>query len=227
MGRVVQDGYIIGYRHGGYMKLTHQQEKDLIKDYQRTGDINKVYNYALRFVNIFLRDYYGHDKEDLYQECCIGLLRGIRKFDVEQDLRLETYVKYWIRAMYFEHMRKRNIVKISKRDFFLKDSKGQYIAKTSCTSFDNPGPEGLSLDSLLHNENSPDPVDVCTEKEVFDILDSIEDLAIKDMVINSYGLYGRDTVTLVELGKKHNMSKEWVRLNIKKCIKHLQLKVKV
>ncbi len=51
--------------------------------------------------------------DDLFQEGCVGLLEGIRRFDPDRGTRLSTYASWWIRARLFRYvLRNRRLVRL-------------------------------------------------------------------------------------------------------------------
>lgn len=83
--------------------LTPDQEKELTTKYYETQDIairNKIVTHNLRLVISIAKKYsvkHG-SRWDLVQEGNYGLIKGVDKFDPTKDIRLSTYVSWWIRA---------------------------------------------------------------------------------------------------------------------------------
>lgn len=79
--------------------LTVAEEIDLTTRYHATKDIklrNEIAGHNLRLVLKIANDYPRN--QELVNEGCIGLVKGIEKFDPSKGYKLSTYVSYWIRA---------------------------------------------------------------------------------------------------------------------------------
>lgn len=79
--------------------LTVAEEIDLTTRYHATKDVklrNKIAVHNLRLVLKIANDY--PPNQELLDEGCIGLIKGIEKFDPTRGYKLSTYVSYWIRA---------------------------------------------------------------------------------------------------------------------------------
>ncbi len=88
--------------------LTPDEERDLARR-SESGDEtarNLLVTSHLRFVIKIARGYrhYGLPMNDLVQEGMIGLLRAVRKFSPERDVRFATYAMWWIRAAIQAHV---------------------------------------------------------------------------------------------------------------------------
>ena len=96
-------------------RLSHVEELEYIKRAQEGSDyaINKLlkHNTGLvhRIVSRFPMKNSTCSYDDLYQEGLLGLMHGIRKFDVTRGVRLSTYCYRWIQAFvkryYLNHYR--------------------------------------------------------------------------------------------------------------------------
>lgn len=96
-------------------RLSHVEELELVKMAQQGKDyaINKLlrHNTGLvhKIVNRFPMKNCTCTYDDLYQEGLLGLMHGIRKFDVTRGVRLSTYCYRWIQAFvkryYLNHYR--------------------------------------------------------------------------------------------------------------------------
>jgi RNA polymerase sigma-32 factor len=73
----------------------------------------------LRLVVKIALDYYSYHLNilDLIQEGNVGLLRAVRKYDVERGTRFSTYASFWIRAYILKYlMDSWSIVKVGTKD---------------------------------------------------------------------------------------------------------------
>lgn len=82
--------------------LNEKQEKDLFTDYQENGDLTsaqKIVLSHLRFVAYIARNYkgYGLPLEDLVQEGAIGLMKSVKKFNLDFGVRLSSFAVHYIK----------------------------------------------------------------------------------------------------------------------------------
>ncbi|URJ32300.1 RNA polymerase sigma factor RpoH [Blochmannia endosymbiont of Camponotus sp.] len=102
-----------------YTMLTAEEEKTLAKRLYYHGDLDaakKLIVSHLRFVVHVSRNYsgYGLPKADLIQEGNIGLMKAVRRFNPELDVRLVSFAVHWIKAEIHEYVLKNwRIVKIA------------------------------------------------------------------------------------------------------------------
>jgi RNA polymerase sigma-32 factor len=110
--------------------LNREEEKALLEDFKKNKNpdsLNKIILSSLQFVIPIAQKYkgYGLPVEDIVQEGNIGLLRAIKRFDTEQDVRLLTFASYWIKAEIHEYIiRNWKLVKVAttkaQRKLFFK-----------------------------------------------------------------------------------------------------------
>lgn len=99
--------------------LTADQEYDLAVRLQRDNDLDAARSLImahLRFVIHVARGYkgYGLPLADLIQEGNIGLMKAVRRFDPEMNVRLVSFAVHWIRAEMHEYiLRNWRIVKMA------------------------------------------------------------------------------------------------------------------
>lgn len=87
---------------GNIPLLTPEEEKQLFIKYKQNNDIKaykKLCESNLRLVVSIAKRYtgLGIDFMDLIQEGNIGLINGIKKFDLSKNCKLSTYATWWIR----------------------------------------------------------------------------------------------------------------------------------
>src|SRR5258708_35099554 len=85
-----------------YALLSVKEERGLARRY-KTGDFEAGHHLVtsnLRFVVKVAYEYrsYGIRMADLIQEGNIGLMKAVRKFDPNKQIRLISYAVWWIRA---------------------------------------------------------------------------------------------------------------------------------
>jgi len=99
--------------------LTSEEEKDLaiqLRDHNDIDAARKLIMHNLRFVVQVARGYagYGLPLNDLIQEGNVGLMKAVKRFDPEMNVRLVSYAVHWIRAEMHEFiLRNWRIVKVA------------------------------------------------------------------------------------------------------------------
>lgn len=118
--------------------LSAEQERSLALRLQNEGDLDAARDLVmshLRFVIRIARGYsgYGLALGDLVQEGNIGLMKAVKRFDPNADVRLVSYAVHWVRAEIHEFiLRNWRIVKVAttkaqRKLFFNLRSKKQRL----------------------------------------------------------------------------------------------------
>lgn len=117
--------------------LDAQQEKELALKLKKENDLDAakaLVMHNLRFVIKVARGYngYGLPLTDLVQEGSIGLMKAVKRFDPDMNVRLISFAVHWIRAEIHEYiLRNWKIVKVAttkaqrKLFFNLRSSKNR------------------------------------------------------------------------------------------------------
>ncbi len=99
--------------------LTLEEERDLATRYRDEEDLEAARRLVLahlRFVVHVAKGYagYGLNLGDLIQEGNIGLMKAVKRFDPEREVRLVSFAVHWIRAEMHEFiLRNWRIVKVA------------------------------------------------------------------------------------------------------------------
>ena len=99
--------------------LSVEEERDLAHRLQNEGDLNAARRLVmshLRFVIHVAKGYsgYGLPQADLIQEGNIGLMKAVKRFDPEHNVRLVSFAVHWIRAEMHEYILKNwRVVKLA------------------------------------------------------------------------------------------------------------------
>ena len=122
------DNYI-HYTHSIPM-LSREEENKLANEWNDEGNLQSAQRLVLshlRYVVRVAKGYmgYGLNLNDLIQEGTIGLMKAVKKFKPEKEVRLVTFAMHWIKAEIHEFIiRNWRIVKIattkSQRKLFFK-----------------------------------------------------------------------------------------------------------
>jgi len=99
--------------------VTADEEKALARRYHEHGDLDAARELVmshLRHVIRVARGYmgYGLPLADLIQEGNIGLMKAVKRFDPDRDIRLVSFAVHWIRAEIYDFvLRNWRIVKVA------------------------------------------------------------------------------------------------------------------
>ena len=177
---------------------------------------DKLIEHNLRLV-VFLAKKYentGVDLEDLVSIGTIGLMKGVKTFSIDKNIKLATYASRCIDNEILMFLRKNKKIKTE-------------ISFDESLSFDADGNE-LHLEDVLGT--SPDLVTKPLEDEVNKklMLDEIEKLSERDKEIITlrYGLNGRMEKTQKEVAELLGISQSYISRIEKKVIKRLKNIVK-
>ena len=89
--------------------LSEQEEKDLARRYSEGEDLEAarllVFSH-LRYVASIARGFtgYGLPLADLIQEGNVGLMKAVKRFDHDRDVRLVSFAVHWIKAEIYEYV---------------------------------------------------------------------------------------------------------------------------
>lgn len=201
--------------------LTKTEEHELIKQYRLHNDIearNKLIKANLKYACQLANNYRnkGVSYSDLISEANNGLIESIDKFDLNQDVKLISYSKWWI-------MQKMQIAIAKKQQM-----------PSSELPTDNEAPledvdenevrfvstKNLNDDTFLtedeENENEVNNLDFIEK-----LLSTLSDRE-SDMINMHYGRCGYKESTLEEIGKKYKLTKERVRQIIETAFRKIR-----
>ena len=198
--------------------LSHDEEEYYI-NMASDGDIfarDKLIEHNLRLV-VFLAKKYentGVDLEDLVSIGTIGLMKGVKTFSSDKNIKLATYASRCIDNEILMFLRKNKKVKTE-------------VSIDSSLSFDVDGNE-LHLEDVLGTD--PDIVTKPLEDELNKnlMLEEIEKLPKRDkeIIIMRYGLYGHQEKTQKEVAEILGISQSYISRIEKKVIKRLKSIIK-
>ena len=131
-GHIVPTGSIESYQQGisEIPIMCADEERQLARRFRDFEDLDAARELVmshLRFVAHIARSYsgYGLPQADLIQEGNVGLMKAVKRFDPELNVRLVSFAVYWIRAEIHEYvLRNWRIVKVAttkaQRKLFFK-----------------------------------------------------------------------------------------------------------
>lgn len=208
-----------------YKPISKAKERRLLKQCKR-GNLkakNELLEANLRFVFDIARHYTGRGVpiSDLISEGNMGLLKAIEKFDDTKDVKFISYAVWWIRqAMTDAIKRKKSVtfveIEPNESNDSVIDSKiideDDEISETKDTTYTNEYDEKAKEVS----ENQKAMV-----SKIISILSDRE----RNIIESYYGINNKKELTLVDIGKKYNLTSERVRQIKLSAIRKLRSKI--
>jgi RNA polymerase primary sigma factor len=229
--------------------MTPQREKELAQ-MMKSGELttaqkDKVYKELLegnlRFVITVAKQYQnqGLDFPDLIAEGNFGLMKAIKNFDWNKDLRFISYAVWWVKQSILQSLNDNartirlpvNVVQdLHKAKKEIENTGGKLADKfqnlPSMIDLDmNINDEGDTLVDIIKNDEADMPDEVFNSKdmlkqklfEIINILDEREKVIIADY----FGLTGTPR-TLEDIGSDFDLTKERVRQIKEKALRKLR-----
>lgn len=192
-----------------------KEEEEFYLTMASDGDLyakDKLIEHNLRLV-VFLAKKYentGVDLEDLVSIGTIGLIKGIKTYQMDKNIKLATYASRCIDNEILMYLRKNKKVKTE-------------ISFDESLSFDAEGNE-LRLEDILGTDKDIVTKGIEKETEKSIVIEEINKLNKRDkeIIILRYGLTGNKELTQKEVADKLGISQSYISRIEKKVIKHLQ-----
>lgn len=199
--------------------LKKEIEEDLVRR-SNTGDIearNKLIEHNLRLV-VFLAKKYDntmYDLEDLVSIGTIGLIKGIKTYKLDKNIKLATYASRCIdnEILMFLRKNKKRMSEVSFEDSVNLDSEGNELHIEDIFGTE----EDLVEKSI---ECKDDKALLQEEVKKLDDRD-------KEIIELRYGLSGKKELTQKELAEKLKISQSYISRIEKKVIKKLKSIMKI
>jgi RNA polymerase sporulation-specific sigma factor len=198
--------------------LSKEEEEKCILDKDTNPESrNKLIEHNLRLV-VFLAKKYentGVDLEDLVSIGTIGLIKGIKTYKLDKNIKLATYASRCIdnEILMFLRKNKKRQSEVSFEDSINLDSEGNELHIE-----DVFGTE----DDIVHKSIEGNEDKILLENEVKKL--SERD---KEIIELRYGLFGKKELTQKELADKLNISQSYISRIEKKVIKKLKNLMKI
>ena len=194
-------------------------EEDLVRR-SNMGDVdarNKLIEHNLRLV-VFLAKKYDntmYDLEDLVSIGTIGLIKGIKTYKLDKNIKLATYASRCIdnEILMFLRKNKKRMSEVSFEDSVNLDSEGNELHIEDIFGTE----EDLVEKSI---ECKDDKILLASEVKKLDKRD-------KEIIELRYGLSGKKELTQKELAEKLNISQSYISRIEKKVIKKLKAIMKI
>ena len=199
--------------------LSKEEEEDLVRK-SNMGSIdarNKLIEHNLRLV-VFLSKKYDntmYDLEELVSIGTIGLIKAIKTYKLDKNIKLATYASRCIdnEILMFLRKNKKRLSEVSFEDSINFDSEGNELHIE-----DVFGTEDDLLEKTIVNKDNK----VLLEEYVNNL--SNRD---RDIIVRRYGLFGKKELTQKELADKMDISQSYISRIEKKIIKKLKNLMKI
>lgn len=195
--------------------LSAKEERLLLEKYKENGDSEargKLIEHNLRLVAHIIKKYYAvtSEQDDLISIGTIGLIKGIDTFDHTKGTRLATYVARCIENEILMHLRaqKKNSVVVSMDDPIETDCEGNPLTLMDVIYEDNTIVEDIDLED--------------NTRILYSLIEKIDSMREKEIIIKRYGLYGFRPRTQREIAKELGISRSYVSRIEKKIIEDLR-----
>lgn len=211
--------YFVGSADALPPPLSKKEEEKLVLKYLN-GDINarnKLIEHNLRLV-VFLAKKYDntlYDLEELVSIGTIGLIKGVKTYKLDKNIKLATYASRCIdnEILMFLRKNKKRMTEISFEDSINFDSEGNEL------HFEDVfGTEEDIIEKTIEEND-----DKKLLKEEIKKLNKRD----KEIIKKRYGLYGEKELTQKELADKLTISQSYISRIEKKVIKKLQELLKI
>lgn len=199
--------------------LKKEIEEDLVRR-SNTGDIearNKLIEHNLRLV-VFLAKKYDntmYDLEDLVSIGTIGLIKGIKTYKLDKNIKLATYASRCIdnEILMFLRKNKKRMSEVSFEDSVNLDSEGNE----------------LHIEDIFGTEEDLVEKSIECKDDKALLQEEVKKLEERDKEIIElrYGLSGKKELTQKELAEKLKISQSYISRIEKKVIKKLKSIMKI
>ncbi len=199
--------------------LDKDEEENLVK-LSNSGDLdarNKLIEHNLRLV-VFLAKKYDntmYDLEDLVSIGTIGLIKGIKTYKLDKNIKLATYASRCIdnEILMFLRKNKRRMNEISLEDTI---------------NFDSEGNE-LKFEDIFGTEEDVVEKELENKENQKLMINEILKLNERDKIIieKRYGLFGNEELTQKEIANKMSISQSYISRIEKKVVKKLKILLKI
>ncbi len=193
--------------------LENEEKEELLKKIKQ-GDVEartKFINGNLRLVLSVVRKFFsrGENADDLFQIGCVGLIKAIDNFDIEQNVQFSTYAVPMIMGEVRRYIRDNNSIRVSrsikelaykimaeKESFLKKNDREPTIEELEKNLNVSKEDIIMSLDSIQTPISLQEPVNG----------NDVDNLSIEDQISDrkNSDSYWAETITIVEAMKKLN-----------------------
>lgn len=207
-----------------YKPLSKAKERRLLKQCKR-GNFkakNELLEANLKFVFDIAKHYTGRGLSisELISEGNMGLLRAIEKFDEAKDVKFISYAVWWIRQAMSDAIKKNkaiNFVEIEPNENNDSIIENRVVDEDDDLAVSN---------SFYSNEYDEKVKEISYNQKVIvgKIMKSLSERE-RDIIENYYGINNKKELSLVDIGKKYNLTSERVRQIKLNAIRKLRSKI--
>lgn len=191
--------------------LTKKEEEKAIEK-MINGDENAkklLIERNLRLVAHIIKKYYSNysEQDDLISIGTIGLIKGVNSFKPEKGTKLATYCARCIDNEILMHFRgaKKLSLEMSFDDPIDTDSEGNPLTLMDIIAID---------DTIIDDIDTKNKL-----KRLIEIIQNMPEGRDKQIIIERYGINGKQPLTQREIAKKLNISRSYVSRIEKKMLK--------
>lgn len=212
-----------------YKPISMTKERRLIRLCKRGNDSAKkeLIESNLRFVFNIAKKYAGRGIPiaDLISDGNLGMIRAIDKFDETKGIRFISYAVWWIKQAMLESISKQNRMNFveSSNDDEEIDSDIENITceEYHCDIFRNNKYNCLELSYSMDDENKESEIDSKQKDTIESIMCTLSDKE-REIIESYFGINGKPSMFLFEIGEKYNLSSERVRQIKEKALRKMR-----
>lgn len=195
--------------------LSKEEELEYLIEYQNGDEKAKdiLIEHNLRLVVFIAKKYEstGYDIEDLVSIGSIGLIKGIKTYKIDKNIKLATYASRCIANEILMYVRKN------------KNRKGE-ISLEDALNYDAEGNE-LHLEDILGTDDNIVPDEIIDKFDKLKLGEEINNLEERDkqIMIMRYGLFNTKEYTQKEVADILGISQSYISRIEKKVINKLKV----
>lgn len=198
-----------------FKPLKKEEERKLIEAYKLRNDIsarNKLIEHNLKYACQLANGYrnQGLSFSDLISEANNGLIDAIEKYDIEQNVKLISYSKWWIIQRMQAALEREN--KLPRESLDIEINEESLVDSFNNDEYIN---DNYSID---FEDNEIDYHEILNNKYLIERITSQISDREKDIIYRYYGINQNEKYTLEDIGKVYGLTRERVRQIVDKAM---------
>ena len=172
----------------------------------------------IKLVTFVLKKYYKRYDEDLFQIGCMGLIKAVRTFDKNKNVKKSVYYSKCIYTEIGKYLRENNTIKRGRNSKILSldyecDTTYKHISNEKCITL---------YDTVPSSENIEN--DFIKREDIKLLLRCIKHLSKQEQMVLTYTfeLFGKNKKTQIELGEILKMSQANISRILTRALKKLR-----